>query len=114
MSKFEIKNFFQFEDGSAKFSLNTEAGFYYEMKLVVFSGGSFITSAQSRPYDKSDGTKGYANAFGALKDTKAAEFFDEVAEEAKKLLKVPSSAGNANNSGQSEEPPFAPDDDIPF
>jgi hypothetical protein len=121
MSKFEIKNFFQFEDGSAKFSLNTEAGFYYEMKLVAYSGGHFITSAQSRPYDKSDGSKGYANAFGALKDSPAAKFFDEVAEGAKKLLR--SSAGNANNTGQSgnrnnttpnETPPYDPDDDIPF
>jgi hypothetical protein len=108
MSKFEIKNFFQFEDGSAKFSLNTEGGFYYEMKLVAYNGGHFITSAQSRKYPKNDGSgkDGFANAFGAQQGTPAAKFFDEVAEEAKKLLK---GSGGGDNNHVIED-----DDLIPF
>ncbi len=86
MNKFEIKNFHQFEDGSASFSLNTAQGMYYEMKLVAYQGSHFITSAQQRVYDKSDGSKGYARAFGAQQGTPAAKFFDEVTEEAKGLL----------------------------
>ena len=106
MSKFEIKNFFQFDDGSAKFSLNTANGMYYEMKLVSYNGNYFITSAQSRAYDKSDGSKGYANAFGALKDTPAAQFFDEVAEEAKKLLRSNDTGNRSQNMDDISDVPF--------
>lgn len=110
MNKFEIKNFHQFEDGSAAFSLNTAQGFYYEMKLVAYQGSHFITSAQQRTYDKKDGGKGYARAFGAQKDTPAAKFFDEVTEEVKKLLKSNDRMPNAQDNGQ----PFDDSDPIPF
>ena len=109
MNKFEIKNFHQFEDGSAAFSLNTANGFYYEMKLVAYQGSHFITSAQQRVYDKTDGSKGYVRAFGAQQGTPAAKFFDEVTEEAKKLLK-----STDNQHSKVDEPPFNPDDSIPF
>lgn len=112
MSKFEIKNFFQFDDGSANFNLTTTAGMYYDCKLVAYQGGHFLASAQSRGFDKKEGGKGYVKAFGALQGTKAAEFFDEVAVEAARLLKRNSEP--SGNSGQLEEPPFNPDDDIPF
>ncbi len=103
MNKFDIKNFHQFDDGSAAFSLNTEAGMYYEMKLVAYQGSHFITSAQQRTYDKPGGGKGYARAFGAQQGTPAAKFFDEVTEEAKKLLR--STGGQQQgNAGQVEEP----------
>ncbi len=113
MNKFEIKNFHQFDDGSAAFSLNTANGMYYEMKLVAYQGSHFITSAQQRVYDKTDGGKGYARAFGAQQGTPAAKFFDEVTEEAKKLLKVKKEP-QQTNTGLIEEPPFNPDDEIPF
>lgn len=110
MSKFEIKSFFEFSDGGAVFSLNTAQGMYYECKLVAYNGGHFLTSAQSRQYDKKDGGKGHANAFGAVKDSAAAKFFDEVAEAAKKLLKSQSGNDQAKSG-------FNPDDEdmtIPF
>ena len=106
MSKFEIKNFFEFNDGSANFSLNTAGGFYYDCKLVSHNGGHFVASAQSRSFDKKEGGKGYVRAFGAERDTAAAKFLDEVAEEAIKLLKA--------EKQQPEEPPYNPDSDIPF
>lgn len=116
--KFEIENFFQFGgDGKAKagLSVKTEGGMYYDCKLVEGgSNGYFVVSNQSRSYDKKDGDKAYVNAFGALRGTPAADFFDEVAVEAAKRLRQDDHNTAKSNGYAPSEPPFNPDDDIPF
>ena len=110
---FDIENFFQFkEDGKVKaaFGVKTQGGMYYDCKLVQGgANGYFVVSNQSRSYEKDGATK-YVNAFGSLKGTPAAQFFDDVAIEASGMLK------QQGHQSQVEEQPFNPDDgsDIPF
>ncbi len=88
---FDIENFFQFKDAGkvkAGFSVKTEGGLIYDCKLVQGgSNGFFVVSNQQRSYPKAGGSKGYINAFMALRDTPAAKFFDDVAIEASNMLK---------------------------
>ena len=106
--KFEIENFFEFKEGGkvrAGLSVKTEGGFYYDCKLVEGgSNGFFIASNQSREYKKKDGERAYVVAFGTLRGTPAAAFFDAVAVEAAKKLRQNAQAGNTDY----------PDDSIPF
>ena len=112
---FDIESFRQFQgDGKVKagFSVKTAGGMYYDMKLVEYGNGYFVASNQKRSYDKPDGSKAYVSAFGSLRDTPAAKFFDDVATQAAGMLKVENTMNST--SGGITEPPFNPDDDIPF
>ena len=103
---FVIENFFEFkgtDKTKAAFSVKTSGGMYYDMKLIAFDGGYFVSSNQQRSYDKKDGSKGYTRAFGAIRDTPAASFFDAVAAKAAGML-----------TQQSDAPTFRPEDEIPF
>ena len=116
--KFEIENFKQWDDGKVKasFSLKTEGGMVYDMKLIEYGGGHFVATNQQRSYDSNGETK-YDKAFQALKGTPAADFFDAVAKEAAGRLR--SQSGNdvtQNGNRQKHQPdaPDYPDDTIPF
>jgi hypothetical protein len=113
---FKIENFKQMDDmGNFKavFNCTTDGGMYYAFKLMDGANGYWVSSAQSREYTKGDGSKGYANAFGSLKGSKAADFFNEVAKEAAGML---SSSHNTNNNQheQQKQNGYMLDDDLPF
>jgi len=111
---FEIESFRQFpSDGKVKagFSVKTQGGMYYDCKLVEGGhSGHFVVSNQSRSYDKQGGEKAYVNAFGALRDTPAAKFFDDVTVQAVGMLKVEQTL---KQNHQPDAPDY-PDDSIPF
>lgn len=84
--KFEIENLKQWDNGDASFTVKTEGGMYYDCKYVA--NGGFVVSGQSRKYTKKDGTNGYTNAFGAIKGSPAAKFFDDVASQVSGMIGV--------------------------